>query len=218
MEMISEAYSDPNEETVEDTMEEVKEETTPEVTTPVSEEVEVAEDKKFSMSFGEFKVKEVVTKEQTDNAFKIYVDNIKQSGTAGEKMVVETMEQYIEAMGTNRPIPVDEIVKEQSRLYGMFKNIGRRDQDFRKSVVAARAYFKEYYDTVLHDTKINRGHEALNMNADDRKAFYSYLQLYKILATVNDLKDVNKSVTVSRSLNNPVIPTEVLDRYIALVN
>ncbi|MEG3033884.1 MAG: hypothetical protein RR877_00120 [Aurantimicrobium sp.] len=159
-----------------------------------------------------------MAKQQAQGAMAIYIDRIKKDGTAGEKMVVETMEAYLAVMGTGKPLDSASIVREQTRLYTMFKNIGRRTDDFRKAVVVARFFFKENADGAFHDTRINRGHEALQLSADDRKAFYTYLQLFKIIASVNDLKDVKKSVDVSRSLTNPVIPAEVKERYVSLVN
>ena len=159
-----------------------------------------------------------MAKQQAQGAMAIYIDRIKKDGTAGEKMVVETMEAYLAVMGTGKPLDNASIVREQTRLYTMFKNIGRRTDDFRKAVVVARFFFKENADGAFHDTRINRGHEALQLSADDRKAFYTYLQLFKIIASVNDLKDVKKSVDVSRSLTNPVIPAEVKERYVSLVN
>lgn len=161
---------------------------------------------------------EVMAKQQAQGAMAIYIDRIKKDGTAGENMVVETMEAYLAVMGSGKPLDSATIVREQTRLYTMFKNIGRRTDDFRKSVVVARFFFKENADGAFHDTRINRGHEALQLSSDDRRAFYTYLQLFKIIASVNDLKDVKKSVDVSRSLTNPVIPAEVKERYVSLVN
>ena len=161
---------------------------------------------------------EVMAKQQAQGAMAIYIDRIKKDGTAGENMVVETMEAYLAVMGSGKPLDSATIVREQTRLYTMFKNIGRRTDDFRKAVVVARFFFKENADGAFHDTRINRGHEALQLSSDDRRAFYTYLQLFKIIASVNDLKDVKKSVDVSRSLTNPVIPAEVKERYVSLVN
>ena len=161
---------------------------------------------------------EVMAKQQAQGAMAIYIDRIKKDGTAGENMVVETMEAYLAVMGSGKPLDTATIVREQTRLYTMFKNIGRRTDDFRKAVVVARFFFKENADGAFHDTRINRGHEALQLSSDDRRAFYTYLQLFKIIASVNDLKDVKKSVDVSRSLTNPVIPAEVKERYVSLVN
>lgn len=159
-----------------------------------------------------------MAKQQAQNAMNIYIDRIKKDGTAGEKMVVDTMEAYLSVMNGGRPLDTNTIVREQTRLYTMFKNIGRRTDDFRKAVVVARFFFRENFDGAFHDIRINRGHESLQLSADDRKAFYSYLQLYKIIASVNDLKDIKKSVDVSRSLTNPVIPSEVKERYVSLIN
>ena len=159
-----------------------------------------------------------MAKQQAQGAMAIYIDRIKRDGTAGEHMVIETMEAYLAVMGSARPLDTATIVREQTRLYTMFKNIGRRTDDFRKAVVVARFFFKEHADGAFHDTRINRGHEALQLSTDDRRAFYTYLQLYKIIAAVNDLKDVKKSVDVSRSLTNPVIPAEVKERYVSLIN
>lgn len=161
---------------------------------------------------------EVMAKQQAQGAMAIYIDRIKKDGTAGENMVVETMEAYLAVMGSGKPLDTATIVREQTRLYTMFKNIGRRTDDFRKAVVVARFFFKENADGAFHDTRINRGHEALQMSSDDRRAFYTYLQLFKIIASVNDLKDVKKSVDVSRSLTNPAIPAEVKERYVSLVS
>ena len=161
---------------------------------------------------------EVMAKQQAQGAMAIYIDRIKKDGTAGENMVVETMEAYLAVMGSGKPLDSATIVREQTRLYTMFKNIGRRTDDFRKAVVVARFFFKENADGAFHDTRINRGHEALQLSSDDRRAFYTYLQLFKIIASVNDLKDVKKSVDVSRSLTNPVISAEVKERYVSLVN
>lgn len=163
----------------------------------------------------QFKVEEKPQVEES--AFTKYIKQIKESGTVGEQMVVETMEAYLKVMSSSI-IDIEDIVREQTRLYGLFKNIGRREDDFRKTVVATRAYFKEYYNTVFHDSKINRGHESLLMSADDRKVFYNYLQLYKIFASVNDLKEVNKYVVISRSLDSSVVPAEVVEKYLTLVN
>lgn len=152
------------------------------------------------------------------NSFMEFVARIKESGTEGEKMVVENMEIYLSVMDGTRLLTIDDITREQQRLYSLIKNVGRREKDFRKTVVALRAYFKEYHNSVFHDKRINRGHENLRISADERKAFFNYLQLFKIFAEVNDLKDVKKSVDVSRSLTNPAIPAEVKDRYVSLVN
>lgn len=159
-----------------------------------------------------------MAQQQAEGAMAIYIERIKSDGTAGEQMVVTAMESYLAVMDGPGPLDMNAIVREQTRLYTMFRNIGRREEDFRKAVVAARIFFREYKDTAFHDTRINRGHEALQMNADDRKAFYTYLQLFKIIAAVNDLKEVKKSVDVSRSLTNPAIPAEVKERYVSLVN
>lgn len=161
---------------------------------------------------------EAMAKQQAHGAMAIYIDRIKKDGTAGEKLVVETMEAYLSVMGSGKPLDTATIVREQTRLYTMFKNIGRRTDDFRKAVVVARYFFRENANGAFHDTRINRGHESLQMSSDDRRAFYTYLQLFKIIASVNDLKDVKKSVDVSRSLTNPVIPAEVKERYVSLVN
>ena len=159
-----------------------------------------------------------MARQQTAQAQASFVDNIKANGTAGEQMVVTVMESYLAVMGVNRPLDVATMVREQTRLYTMFKNIGRRTDDFRKTVVAARYFFREHKDGAFHDTRINRGHEGLQMSSDDRRAFYTYLQLFKIFAMVNDLKDVKKSVDLSRSLTNPAVPAEVKERYVSLVN
>ena len=161
---------------------------------------------------------QAMVKQQAQSAMAIYIDRIKKDGTAGENMVVEAMEAYLAVMGSGKPLDTATIVRKQTRLYTMFKNIGRRTDDFRKAVVVARFFFKENADGAFHDTRINRGHEALQLSSDDRRAFYTYLQLFKIIASVNDLKDVKKSVDVSRSLTNPVIPAEVKERYVSLVN
>lgn len=162
------------------------------------------------------KVEEVV--KQPDSALAIYVERVRKDGTFGEQMVLDTMEAYLKVMNSDGPLDTATIVREQTRLYGLFKNIGRRTDDFRKSIVVMRFFFREHKDTAFHDTRINRGHEALQLTSDDRKAFFNYLQLFKIIASVNDLKDVKKSVDVNRSLTNPVIPAEVKDRYVSLIN
>ena len=124
---------------VEETADEVETQTSLEQTevtaTPQEKHAEEVVEKEKPVTVEEAKV--------VKNSFMEFVARIKESGTDGEKMVVENMEIYLSVMDGTRLLTIEDITREQQRLYSLIKNVGRREKDFRKTVVALRAYFKE---------------------------------------------------------------------------
>lgn len=139
------------------------------------------------------------------SAFQKLIAKIRAEGAQSAKVVVDTMEDYMQAMKPGLPVTDEQVIQHQTTLWRLIQRVlNDEDQDSTKAGLDALvAYFTEYRKTALAEVYVFRGAELLTLPAEQTQAFHAALNVLHIAAATG-VKSVKKHADLNRSFTEQV--------------
>lgn len=139
------------------------------------------------------------------SAFQALVAEQRQNGLQSARVVIDTMDGYMQAMKPGLPVTDDEVIQHQITLWRLIQRV-LNDENYEAMAAGLDmliAYFKEYRKTALAEIYVFRGAELLTLAAEQAQAFHAALNVLHIAAGTG-VKSVQKHADLNRSFTEQV--------------
>ncbi len=139
------------------------------------------------------------------SAFQQLIAKIRAEGAQSAKVVVDTMEDYMQAMKPGLPVSDEQVIQHQTTLWRLIQRV-LNDENYEAMAAGLDmliAYFKEYRKTALAEIYVFRGAELLTLAAEQAQAFHAALNVLHIAAGTG-VKSVQKHADLNRSFTEQV--------------
>ena len=139
------------------------------------------------------------------SAFQALVAEQRQNGLQSARVVIDTMDGYMQAMKPGLPVTDDEVIQHQITLWRLIQRV-LNDENYEAMAAGLDmliAYFKEYRKTALAEVYVFRGAELLTLAAEQAQAFHAALNVLHIAAGTG-VKSVQKHADLNRSFTEQV--------------
>ena len=139
------------------------------------------------------------------SAFQALVAEQRQNGLQSARVVIDTMDGYMQAMKPGLPVSDDEDIQHQITLWRLIQRV-LNDENYEAMAAGLDmliAYFKEYRKTALAEIYVFRGAELLTLAAEQAQAFHAALNVLHIAAGTG-VKSVQKHADLNRSFTEQV--------------
>lgn len=139
------------------------------------------------------------------SAFQALVAEQRQNGLQSARVVIDTMDGYMQAMKPGLPVTDDEVIRHQITLWRLIQRV-LNDENYEAMAAGLDmliAYFKEYRKTALAEIYVFRGAELLTLAAEQAQAFHAALNVLHIAAGTG-VKSVQKHADLNRSFTEQV--------------
>lgn len=139
------------------------------------------------------------------SAFQALVAEQRQNGLQSARVVIDTMDGYMQAMKPGLPVSDDEVIQHQITLWRLIQRV-LNDENYEAMAAGLDmliAYFKEYRKTALAEIYVFRGAELLTLAAEQAQAFHAALNVLHIAAGTG-VKSVQKHADLNRSFTEQV--------------
>lgn len=137
------------------------------------------------------------------------------SGSDRAKQLNTMLSVYVDKMAPRKPVEIQEGIVLQRGLWFGIREAVKDGDNFEECMKLVIAYFREYKDTVFHESRVFRFMENVNMGEADIKAFLAMLNILKIAAEVSSRKEISKMTDISRTFAYSVYTEEMRNRCIA---
>lgn len=130
------------------------------------------------------------------------IDDLKVSGTSTQKILITSIEKYIDTMTPGKPVKDDAGAKSQYDLWKIISYLAEQapGDEFKKLWNILLAYFEEYKDGVFHDRYIYRFSEFWVWPEHELNGMHRILNLVKLTCNPADRGHGLKNVSLDRSL------------------
>ena len=130
---------------------------------------------------------------------------VRAEGLQAARVVVDTMDGYMQAMKPGLPVSDDEVVLQQNTLWRLLQRVfGDENQDaMTQGTDVLVAYFTEYRKTALAEVYVFRGAELMTLPQEQMQAFHAALNVLHIAAATG-VKSVKKHADLNRSFTEQV--------------
>ena len=148
---------------------------------------------------------EAVTEPEAVTAFEKMRAKVRAEGLQAARVVVDTMDGYMQAMKPGLPVSDDEVVLQQNTLWRLLQRVfGDENQDaMTQGTDVLVAYFTEYRKTALAEVYVFRGAELMTLPQEQMQAFDAALNVLHIAAATG-VKSVKKHADLNRSFTEQV--------------
>ena len=139
------------------------------------------------------------------SAFEKMRAKVRAEGLQAARVVVDTMDGYMQAMKPGLPVSDDEVVLQQNTLWRLLQRVfGDENQDaMAQGTDVLVAYFTEYRKTALAEVYVFRGAELMTLPQEQMQAFHAALNVLHIAAATG-VKSVKKHADLNRSFTEQV--------------
>ena len=139
------------------------------------------------------------------SAFEKMRAKVRAEGLQAARVVVDTMDGYMQAMKPGLPVSDDEVVLQQNTLWRLLQRVfGDENQDaMTQGTDVLVAYFTEYRKTALAEVYVFRGAELMTLPQEQMQAFHAALNVLHIAAATG-VKSVKKHADLNRSFTEQV--------------
>lgn len=139
------------------------------------------------------------------SAFQKLIAKVRTEGLQAARVVVDTMDGYMQAMKPGLPVSDDEVVLQQNTLWRLLQRVfGDENQDaMTQGTDVLVAYFTEYRKTALAEVYVFRGAELMTLPQEQMQAFHAALNVLHIAAATG-VKSVKKHADLNRSFTEQV--------------
>ena len=139
------------------------------------------------------------------SAFEKLIAKVRTEGLQAARVVVDTMDGYMQAMKPGLPVSDDEVVLQQNTLWRLLQRVfGDENQDaMTQGTDVLVAYFTEYRKTALAEVYVFHGAELMTLPQEQMQAFHAALNVLHIAAATG-VKSVKKHADLNRSFTEQV--------------
>lgn len=148
---------------------------------------------------------EAAAEPEAVTALQKLIAKVRAEGLQAARVVVDTMDGYMQAMKPGLPVSDDEVVLQQNTLWRLLQRVfGDENQDaMTQGTDVLVAYFTEYRKTALAEVYVFRGAELMTLPQEQMQAFHAALNVLHIAAATG-VKSVKKHADLNRSFTEQV--------------
>ncbi len=146
------------------------------------------------------------------------IETLKAKGTAMERMVVQTLEEYVTKMRPGNIMSVSEINQQQLQLWRIIKLVIESADGFSTCYPLIIAYARQYKDACFHDRLLYRGMEHITLDKDTATYYLGSLNVIKLAATSKSKKEALAQVDLNRVMNEHIFSDDGRNRVIQYFN
>lgn len=146
------------------------------------------------------------------------IETLKAKGSAMERMVVQTLEEYVTKMRPGNIMSVSEINQQQLQLWRIIKLVIESADGFATCYPLIIAYARQYKDACFHDRLLYRGMEHITLDKDTTTYYLGSLNVIKLAATSKSKKEALAQVDLNRVMNEHVFSDDGRNRVIQYFN
>ena len=140
--------------------------------------------------------------------------------TKTEKIVRDTVQQYLDDLKPGRPAQAEVINRSQLMLWRLILRVVETpdDTEFEKSLTLLIEYFRAHRKGALGEYYVFRGMDTITLDQDTTAAFQRALNLLIIGATAASLKEVSRFADLGRSLPEGVYSDNARNRLLGYLS
>ena len=134
------------------------------------------------------------------SAFEKKIAKVLESGSVGEKTIVNYFTAYIDAMKPGKPQEPKKGASSQQTLWRGILTVLGNEEDFVKSFPLMISYVREHQDGVFADQYVFRFAEEMTIGKDQITAYHTVMTILKIAAGLKNKTDMKKHVDLNRGI------------------
>lgn len=137
------------------------------------------------------------------------------SGTALEKVVVETLNDYTAKMKPGLVLSPDQLNQNQLQLWRLLRLVIESESDFQSTYTLIIDFARAHKDDVFHDRYLYRGMDNISLDKNTTTYFMGSLNVIKLAATSKNKQEAMAQVDLNRVMNEHVFSEAARNRVMA---